>query len=249
MNVKWISHRGESADAPENTCPAFQLSLERKTDGMECDVRLTKDQYLVVGHDGDTSRGGDMVKVIAESTLEELQQVNLTYGKDAYKNIHMPLFADTLQYLGEGREYYVELKTDAPAQYAILRDAIESAGIPWKQIIFISFSYTALKECKIRIPEAKTLFLCNPFRDDNGPVDDPAGKLIAKLKDLHADGVDSYADDELFTADFVKQMKDAGYFVAVWTIDQEERAARFIEMGVDSVTSNRAAALRDALQG
>ena len=46
----------------------------------------------------------------------------------------------------------------------------------------------------------------------------------------------------------MKQMKDAGYFVAVWTIDQEERAARFIEMGVDSVTSNRAAALRDALQ-
>ena len=69
-------------------------------------------------------------------------------------------------------------------------------------------------------------------------MDDPAGKLIAKLKDLHADGVDSYADDELFTADFVKQMKDAGYFVAVWTIDQEERAARFIEMGVDCIMTD-----------
>ena len=37
MNVKWISHRGESIDAPENSIPAFKLSLERQTDGMECD--------------------------------------------------------------------------------------------------------------------------------------------------------------------------------------------------------------------
>ncbi|MBR2720982.1 MAG: glycerophosphodiester phosphodiesterase, partial [Lentisphaeria bacterium] len=38
--VKWISHRGESLDAPENSLAAFKLSLERKTDGMECDVHL-----------------------------------------------------------------------------------------------------------------------------------------------------------------------------------------------------------------
>ena len=41
--VKWISHRGESADAPENSIAAFKLSLERRTDCMECDVHLTRD--------------------------------------------------------------------------------------------------------------------------------------------------------------------------------------------------------------
>ena len=35
MATKWISHRGESYDAPENTVPAFRLSQEKKTDGME----------------------------------------------------------------------------------------------------------------------------------------------------------------------------------------------------------------------
>ena len=42
--VKWISHRGESADAPENTLPAFKLALERNTDGFETDIHLTADK-------------------------------------------------------------------------------------------------------------------------------------------------------------------------------------------------------------
>ena len=46
--VKWISHRGESLDAPENTLAAFQLSMERQTDGMECDVYLTTDGKVMV---------------------------------------------------------------------------------------------------------------------------------------------------------------------------------------------------------
>ena len=40
MATKWISHRGESYDAPENTVPAFRLSQEKKTDGMECDIYM-----------------------------------------------------------------------------------------------------------------------------------------------------------------------------------------------------------------
>ena len=36
-------------------------------------------------------------------------------------------------------------------------------------------------------------------------------------------------------------------FVAVWTIDQPGQAKRLIEAGVDSITSNRAAKLRDIL--
>ena len=35
--------------------------------------------------------------------------------------------------------------------------------------------------------------------------------------------------------------------VAVWTVDQPGQAKRLIEMGVDSITSNRAAKLRDML--
>ena len=46
-----IAHRGDVTNAPENTIPAFQKSLELGADGIELDVRLTKDEKLVVFHD------------------------------------------------------------------------------------------------------------------------------------------------------------------------------------------------------
>ncbi|MBR4956402.1 MAG: glycerophosphodiester phosphodiesterase, partial [Lentisphaeria bacterium] len=54
----WISHRGESADAPENTLEAFILGRERKTDGCECDVYLSRDGRMMVCHDSTTLRMG-----------------------------------------------------------------------------------------------------------------------------------------------------------------------------------------------
>ena len=42
MGVKWISRRGESIDAPENTPAAFALAAQRQTDGMECGRPETK---------------------------------------------------------------------------------------------------------------------------------------------------------------------------------------------------------------
>ena len=56
-NMIWISHRGESFDAPENTVEAFQLALDRKTSGSECDIHLTADKKLVTCHDSDTIQG------------------------------------------------------------------------------------------------------------------------------------------------------------------------------------------------
>ena len=43
MSVTFISHRGESCDAPENTLSAFRLAAERGTDGIECDIYFTSD--------------------------------------------------------------------------------------------------------------------------------------------------------------------------------------------------------------
>ncbi|MBO5724657.1 MAG: glycerophosphodiester phosphodiesterase, partial [Lentisphaeria bacterium] len=75
--VKWISHRGESYDAPENTLAAFRLSQQRGTDGMECDVHLSADGFVVVSHDAATFRMGSKNLQIGSSTLEELRAIKV----------------------------------------------------------------------------------------------------------------------------------------------------------------------------
>lgn len=53
--IRFISHRGESADASENTMAAFRLAAERKTAGCECDSYLTANGEIVCIHDSTTS--------------------------------------------------------------------------------------------------------------------------------------------------------------------------------------------------
>ena len=53
-----IAHRGESADAPENTLPAYKTAVERGF-GFECDIYLSKDGRVFTFHDRNLNNLGD----------------------------------------------------------------------------------------------------------------------------------------------------------------------------------------------
>jgi glycerophosphoryl diester phosphodiesterase len=60
---------------------------------------------------------------------------------------------------------------------------------------------------------------------------------------LGVDGIDALANPDT-DAELVKAVHDAGMIYAVWTIDNPYQADHFIRLGVDAVTSNRAARLK-----
>ena len=49
INVQ--AHRGASGYAPENTLAAFQMAVDMKADGIECDIHLSSDGIFVVCQD------------------------------------------------------------------------------------------------------------------------------------------------------------------------------------------------------
>ena len=234
--VKWISHRGESVDAPENSLAAFKLSLERNTDGMECDVHLTADGQVVVCHDGNTLRTGSKFLPVEGSTYAELQQIHISGAlEDIYPDEKIPLLSETFQYLGKNREYYIELKGSDS-----VNTIVEDSGVDFRQIIFISFSETLIREIKIAMPQCCALWLNSLVRDYGRVTPE---ELIAKLKELGVDGIDAAAHPET-DAELVKAVHDAGMIYAVWTLDNPYQADHFVRLGVDAVTSNRAARLK-----
>ena len=64
-----IAHRGDSGAAPENTLAAFRQAIAVGADGIEMDVRLTKDGQLTVFHDhcpfGGKKVGGPIQRAMA----------------------------------------------------------------------------------------------------------------------------------------------------------------------------------------
>lgn len=68
-----VAHRGASAEAPENTLPAFQRAADLGVDAFELDVRLTADGVVVVHHDPTLDRTTDLTGPLRARTLAELR--------------------------------------------------------------------------------------------------------------------------------------------------------------------------------
>lgn len=73
-----VAHRGASADRPEHTLAAYDLALKEGADGVECDVRLTRDGHLVCVHDRRLERTSSGAGLVSTMTLAELRE--LDYG-------------------------------------------------------------------------------------------------------------------------------------------------------------------------
>jgi glycerophosphoryl diester phosphodiesterase len=71
-----IAHRGASAEAPENTLPAFEAAVQRGADAFELDVRLTADGAPVVIHDDTLDRTTDRSGLVRSHTLAELRSLD-----------------------------------------------------------------------------------------------------------------------------------------------------------------------------
>ena len=110
-----IAHRGSSAQAPENTLPAFQLAWAQGADGIEADFLLTKDGHIVCFHDKDTKRLAGRQLAVAAATLEELRQFDVgsiqpqaveralrSWKGDQYKGVRIPTIAEVFATVPRG---------------------------------------------------------------------------------------------------------------------------------------------------
>ncbi|MDD2600274.1 MAG: glycerophosphodiester phosphodiesterase family protein, partial [Kiritimatiellae bacterium] len=74
--MKFISHRGESLEAPENTMASFRLAVEHQTAGFELDVDLTSDNEIICLHDKTLERTTNGSGKPGDFTLDELKKLD-----------------------------------------------------------------------------------------------------------------------------------------------------------------------------
>lgn len=67
-----IAHRGASGEFLEGSRGAYEAAIAQKADGLECDLRLTKDNQVICYHDKNTSRLAKANLTIAKTTYAQL---------------------------------------------------------------------------------------------------------------------------------------------------------------------------------
>ena len=74
-----LAHRGGAALAPECSLAAFENAAKIGVHGFEIDLRLTKDEEIIVFHDETLERVTNFSGKVADYTLEELKEADLGY--------------------------------------------------------------------------------------------------------------------------------------------------------------------------
>ncbi|PQP86093.1 glycerophosphodiester phosphodiesterase family protein, partial [Paenibacillus sp. AR247] len=69
-------HRGWKSAYPENTLLSFQQALDLGVDMLELDLRMTRDDVVVVIHDAAVDRTTDGSGPVGDYTLEELKRLD-----------------------------------------------------------------------------------------------------------------------------------------------------------------------------
>lgn len=241
----FISHRGESVDAPENTLPAYKMAVDRGF-GFECDIYLSADKRVFTFHDRDLKRttAGACTKKCAEANWEaEISKVDVGgWGKwkgSKFSPTRPALLEELLELAVDGRQIYVEVKP-GPEIVPYIKEifAKQKKATP-KNTLFISFNSASCKALKEQMPEYKVYWLTSSGRgkkENWTPI--TTDYVLAELKKTGADGVDCHFDPKIITAEFIKTIRDAGYEFHAWTIDRLDQSLLAFERGAQTVTTN-----------
>lgn len=241
-----IAHRGASAEVAEHTLAAYRKAIGDGADGLECDVRLTRDGVLVCVHDRTvdrTSSGWGSV-----STLELAELAELDFGSWRGGNGEQPdrdhtgvvTLARLLSVVAEAdRPIELAIETKHPTRYAGLVESTLVALLEAHDLIrgphavrVMSFSTVGLSRIRRLAPELQTVLLCKrvPVRARDGAlpaVADVAGPSVAALRALPA---------------WVERCHAHGHEVHGWTADDPADIAWLAAIGVDAIITNRPAA-------
>lgn len=245
--VELIAHRGESADAPENTLAAFRLAWERHVTAIELDVHLTKDGRLAVCHDHDTKRTTGVAKAIRDCRWNEL--MNLPAGHffgGKYASEKLLLLDDALATIPDGARCFIEVKVGAEAIPALVK-AVEASGKRPEQLAVISFNAAVIAESKRRLPQLKAYYLAGFKHNAAGDWTPSVEQLIKQAKAIQADGLDLSFRGPL-DAELVRKIKDAKLKLYVWTVNTVDDARDMVALGVNGITTDKAAWLHEELQ-
>jgi glycerophosphoryl diester phosphodiesterase len=142
-----IAPRGDVKNAPENTIPAFQRALAAGADGIELDVRLTRDRQLVVFHDRHLDRTSNGHGPLKHRTFGEIRALDVgAWFSPAFRGEMAPTLDEVFEALPHDYLLNVEMKVVMKGMRLIAHRVAETVRRHrrWDSTLVASFNPVAL---------------------------------------------------------------------------------------------------------
>ena len=159
-----IGHRGSPHLITENTIPSFQKAIHQMVDGLEFDIRLSKDDQIVVFHDADLKRLSNRTEKINQLSLTELQTIQLKKQTNQKEETYIPSLNDLVSLFDQIKVINIEIKAERGVkEYNILEPLskfLDKHKVDDKCIVS-SFNPHLLMKLRIKRPQTNIGFLYN----------------------------------------------------------------------------------------
>ena len=245
-----IAHRGASELAPENTMAAFRRAIDDGAEGVEFDVRLSKDGVPVIFHDAELNRIAQINGRVADFTADELQAIDAgtwfnrmkpekADARFAFETV--PTLKRVLELLRSFQGLiYIELKcneTDVRALVeAVCREIKDSHLLP--NVIVKSFRLQVIPETRCLCPQVKTAAL---FAPKIRTILRHKKHIFTLAREFGADQISLHYS--LVTRKLTERAEKKNFPVIIWTADNPLWVKRAMKLAVSAIITNNPARL------
>ncbi len=228
-----IAHRGASAYAPENTLAALRKAKELGAEWVEFDVMLDSRGEAIIFHDEKLHRTTNGHGWVARTPYKVISTLDAGgWFSSEFAGEQVPTLADWLQeaaslQLGINLEMKLckQQRADLLVDQVIANLArywISGSSMP----LISSLSIDCLVAIHERAPHLMLGYIV-------GRWSNAWKKLMTRCA-----CVSLHANERYLNADRVKQIKDEGYRLLAYTLDNPRRANELFDMGVDAIFSD-----------
>ncbi len=260
-----VAHRGASAHRAEHTVAAYALAIEQGADGLECDVRLTRDGHLVCVHDRTVNRTSTGRGVVSTLTLERLSELEYASWHPAMPDSADELVLDRAPERGERGvltlESLLDLVADSPRTKLFIetKHPVRYGGLVELKLLALLSHYglanpLSKEDSQIVMMSFSTMAV-RRFRQHSATL--PTVLLQSSLSPVRWDGSLPRSAD--FTGPGIRLLRaDPGYVARAaalgnetytWTVDEPADIDLCRRLGVRYLATNAPAATRAKLNG
>jgi len=252
-----IGHRGASAIAPENTLAAFTRAVRDGADGIELDVRLSRDGVPVVIHDATLPRPRLRKRFVARMSLAKLKQTDVgswfnqqhpDWARLEYPKQTIPTLDEVFELLinqAPGRfVIYVELKCGPSRKrneelVGATVAAVQRHGLQARAIL-ISFNLRTVA----RIKELDDSLRTGALFGQRSAVKSPS-RIIQAAVACAADEI--LLNHRVASQKLIAAANAQGLPTAIWTVDDPRWIAPVRALGIHALMTNDPAKFLKAL--
>ncbi|HEX7019052.1 MAG TPA: glycerophosphodiester phosphodiesterase [Gemmatimonadaceae bacterium] len=232
-----FAHRGGAALRPENTIAAFDHGLSLGADGLELDVRLSRDGIVVVHHDAMLERTTDARGPVSRLTADELARVDAAARHPEFRGsgIGVPTLREVLRRYRDAR-IIIELKLNEPELAIRTIDDVKAADAV-ARVSLGSYGTRVLRAARACEPAIATGASREEIRLAlyrswcRWPVRRPSYREFQVPETSGA--------TRIVSPRFIRDAHAAATAVHVWTVDEEADMRRLLAWGIDGLITDR----------